>query len=212
MININTSQPLPFEIKRWDEKLDFPTDHFFLTLQELLSTPQEISFGCWTEIAKHILCSNTIPNNSCKSQNSHMGPDLGFKRGWTSPNKWYVPASRNLCGVQEQFSDSCAVSLYSLWYKNMGQREQIPKREWEGISESWCVSWEEGDPLTFVVLCHCRSWGFAAISGGHHVPHSQGSGSVMGWDCGFRAVCPLGQLLLPAKKKRECQIREILAV
>lgn len=44
-----------------------------------------------------------------------------LKRGWTSPNKWHVPASRNLCGVQEQFSDSCAVSLYSLWCKNMGQ-------------------------------------------------------------------------------------------
>lgn len=44
----------------------------------------------------------------------------------------------------------------------------------------------------------------AAISGGHHVPDSQGTGSAMGWDCGWRAVCPLGQLLLPAKKKREC--------
>lgn len=71
---------------------------------------------------------NTIPDNPCKSPAATWVLTWALKRGWTSPNRWHVPASKNLCGVHEQFSDPCAVSIYSLWCKIMGQFGQIPKK------------------------------------------------------------------------------------
>lgn len=123
---------------------------------------------------------NTIPDNPCKSPTATWVLTWALKRGWTSPNRWHVPASKNLCGVHEPFCDSCAVSLYSLWCKIMGQFGSLKKVR----GNFWCVRGEEGDTLTFVVLCLCRSWGFPAGNLWRDVPNSQGSGSAKGWDCG----------------------------
>lgn len=151
-ININTSQPLPFEIKRWHENLDFSTDQFSLTQEELLSTPQEISFGSWTH---HV--PNTIPANPCKSQSSHTGPDLGFKERMNLPCQVTCTClQKSVWSPWMILWPLCRITLlFLLCCKNMGQFEQIPEKGGREFLRAVGRGW-------YTDLCHCRSCGFAA--------------------------------------------------
>lgn len=105
-----------------------------------------------------------------------------LKRGWTSPARWHVPASRNLSGVHEWSSDPCAESLYC-FYSAVKTWDSL-SRSLKRVGGNFWELWEEGDTLTCVTADPVGLL-LAAISGGHHVPPSQGSGSAMGWDCGW---------------------------
>lgn len=124
---------------------------------------------------------NTIPDNPCKSPTATWVLTWALKRGWTSPNRWHVPASKNLRGVMNHFVTPVQCQFIASGVKSWDSLVRSLKRVGGNF---WCVRGEEGDTLTFVVLCLCRSWGFPAGNLWRDVPDSQGSGSATRWDCG----------------------------
>lgn len=161
-------------------------------------------------------CTHTPASFTCKHANPRTATQFlnwALRRGRTSPNKWHVPASRNLRDVQEPFSDYCIVSLAASSIKTCDSFRQIPNvagREFlrmacqlgRGWYTHFCCAVITAGPMVSLLL--------AVICGGHHVPASKACCISHGKGLWLEGSLSSSQLLLLIKKREN--VREILVI